>query len=701
MKSYYRILLMPVFAGCVLPTYAEDAAGTAEDTQMPIANTAVNEESVLPTMAPVTVYGRQRDDTVKAIPQTVNVYDQENFEISSAETVGDVIRLTPSASLSGSGHDMFADDFLIRGFNAEQSVNGLGFRQTDHPTDLANVERIEVLKGPASVLYGQMEPGGTINVVTKQPLPYYQAEVGLEAGRFDHYRSTLDVTGPLSDRVRARINLAYQDSSSSLDYWEYQRIFVAPNITMDLSDTTNLTIEGSYSSNEWTAVPGGAPIEGSIEDNPNGDYSESFNTAWKDSTTERDSSYINARLTHSVTDRVEARFSYAYTLNESDFAEYAPFGLNEDFRTLDRIIFAGIDTDKKDHEVIMDLNGELDTGALTHKFIVGINYRESDVNRPTRLYFADSIDLYDPQYSAMDLSADNMFRDRGFTQDDTVLAGFFQDRITLAESWHLLAGLRYTDSEQSQETVDHLNGGVDNAELAESAWTTQFGLVYDLSESASVYASRSEAFVPQYGTTSGRRPLDAEESVQYETGVRVTFGNMNLDISGFVIDKENIAIADPLDDNFEVAQGEARSKGGEMTINGYANSNLYVSAGYGYTDTEILRSDDETLEGNRFVNVPMHTASFQGRYNIDAVPGLGVGGTMVYVDERSGNDESTFVLPGYTRVDLAAYYTINDNLQLDLLANNISDEEIFSPGAFDGVVREEGTSFLARMKYTF
>lgn len=233
------------------------------------------------TLETVSVYGRQKNDTIGAIPQSVHVYNQENFELAGAQTVGDVIRLTPGANRAGSGRDMFADDFLIRGFNAEQSVNGLGFRQTDHPTDLANVERLEVLKGPASVLYGQMEPGGTINVVTKQPLDYYQAEVGAEYGRYDYHRTTLDVTGPLNDRVRARLNLAHQDSHASLDYWGYERLFVAPNVTVDLTDTTNLTVEGSYSANEWTALPGGAPVEGAIEPNPNGDYADDFNTAWK------------------------------------------------------------------------------------------------------------------------------------------------------------------------------------------------------------------------------------------------------------------------------------------------------------------------------------------------------------------------------------------------------------------------------------
>ena len=652
------------------------------------------------TLEAVSVYGRQKNDTVEAIPQSVSVYNRENFALAQADTVGDVVRLTPSANRAGSGRDMFAGDFLIRGFNAEESVNGLGFRQTDHPTDLANVERLEILKGPASVLYGQMEPGGTINVVTKQPLDYYQAEVGAEYGSYDYHRTTLDVTGPLNDRVRARLNLAHQDSNASMDYWGYERLFVAPNVTVDLTDTTNLTVEGSYSANEWTALPGGAPAEGAIEPNPNGDYSDDFNVAWKDATTERDSLYLNTRLTQAITDTIDARLSYAYTRNDQTFQEYAPFGLGADFRTLNRIIFASDDARQTDHEVILDLSGEATLAGQTHRFIAGVNYRESDSTRPTQVFLVDAIDLYEPVHGPMDLST--KARDRGFTQTDRILAGFVQDRIAFAEKWTLLAGLRYTDAEQSQKTTDFMAGdAVTRAELGETAWTTQLGLVYDLTDSTSLYTSRNEAFVPQQGTTSGRQPLDAEESVQYEAGVRVTADRLNINAAGFIIEKDNMAISDPLNAGFEVAQGRARSQGAELTVDGYATSNLYLSAGYGYTDTEVLRTDDETLEGNRFVNVPLHTAALQSRYYLNTVTGLSLGGTVAYVDERPANADNSVTLPAYTRVDLGAYYAVTDALQLDLLLNNVTDEEIFSPGSFDGVIREEGRTYLARVKYLF
>ncbi|WP_051227592.1 TonB-dependent siderophore receptor [Oceanospirillum beijerinckii] len=688
MTPYNRALLVTLLTGGL------SAAVSAQDA----SNNADAQEQAAES---ITVYGRQTEDSVKKIPQSVSVFSDESFNLVFADRVGDVLRLLPNIAPAGSSLDMFADNVLIRGFDAEQSTNGLGFTRTDHPTDTANVERIEVLKGPASVLYGQMEPGGTVNTVTKQPLPYFFAEAGLELGSDSRARTTLDVTGPINDSVRARLNLAYQESEDSTDNWDNERVFIAPNVTVDLSEKTNLTIEGSYSNNDWTAMQGGAPLEGSILPNPNGDYSKSFNVSADDSFTERDSQNTNIRLTHALTDKINARASYTYLKNEADWQEYAYWELNDDNRTVDRIIFAGQDTYKKDKNLILDINGEVDTGSLTHKFIVGLDHRKSEMSRPTQIYFIDSIDLYNPQYTALDLASADLARDRTTLQDGDVSAFFVQDRVTLMDSLHLMAGLRYIDSKQTQTTVNNASGSSSTDSISQTDWTSQLGVVYDLNKDMSIFANRSESFVPQQGTTSGSVPLDAEEGVQYEMGMRFNVGKLQANIAGFVITKDNIAIEDPLDDDFEVAEGKARSKGVELTLSGYVSPNLYMMAAYGYTDTEILRSDDDELVGNSFANVPLHTASLQSRYYIGSLPGLSVGGTLAYLGGRYGDDDNSFELPSHTRTDLTAAYEVNDSLQAEVLVSNVFDEGIYSPGSFDGVVREPGRTFKARVKYNF
>ncbi|WP_417625261.1 TonB-dependent siderophore receptor [Paremcibacter congregatus] len=654
-----------------------------------------------PVVDVISVYGRVPGDTARDVPQRVTVFGAPSFEISLPNTVGDVLSLVPAATRQGSSQDMFADDFLFRGFSAEQSTNGLGFTRTDHPTDLVNIERIEILKGPNSVLYGQMEPGGTINIVTKQPLPEFEAEAQIEYGSFDSKRGSFDITGPLSDAVRARLTLAYQNNGSPIDFLKNRRFFIAPNIAVDLSEQTLLTIEGSYSANEWTALNGGTPLEGALLDNPNGSYDKAFNPAYKDGITERNSGSINARLVHGFADTLEVRASYTYTRNVADWTEYAPFGLGDDFRTLDRIIFAGRNTHRNDHQAIVDLSGEIETGGLTHRFVAGLDYREGDLYRPTLVYLIDPVDIFDPSYSPLDLETATLARDRNLIQNDKSTALFLQDRVSLTDRLHVMAGLRFIDSRQSQTFINNGTGTSAEDEIKQSDWTTQFGLVYDLTQALSLYANRSEAFVPQQGTTSGAKPLEAEQSTQYEAGLRLSLGGLEVNATGFIITKDNIAIEDPLDDAFEIAAGRARSRGAELSLSGYIQPNWYVLASYGYTDTEILHSDDPELVGNPFINIPKHTAAFQTMYELDRVDGLSFGGTLTYLGKRPGDDENSFSLPGYIRADVGIYYQLDAHMKINVLVQNLFNETYYSPGSFDGVIREPGRGVRANLTYRF
>lgn len=655
-----------------------------------------------PTLETITVYGRLADDAVKNVPQTVSVFNRELIDISPNNSVGDIIRFVPTATRDGSTLNSFGDDFLIRGFGANQTVNGLGLNRLAHARDSANVERVEVLKGPAAVLYGQMEPGAVVNVVTKQPLDTFYAQAGVEAGRYNHQRYTLDVTGPLTDKVRGRLNMAYQDSDSHIDFWTLERFFIAPNITADLTPSTSVTLEGSYTTNDWGSFQNGTPAAGAFLHNPNGEYPESFNPDEPDiGFTRRDSGDVNLRLNQSLGENLTFRASYTYTRNEADFREMFVIGLQEDFRTLDRAIYVGKDTYDNDHNVLLDLTGTLSTGSFTHQFVAGVNSREFDGSRPARFTLTTPLDLFEPQYGLAS-EPDQELPD--FFADFSAREAFVQDRISVSKRWHLLAGLRYTDAKQTTERVS-IDGESSPDELHETNWTTQLGLLFDVTNELSVYANRSEAFVPQFGTVSSGKPFEAEQSVQYELGSRFDLGDTGLtaNAAAFTITKENLTTTDPENPEFEAPLGEVESRGFELTVGGYISSQWLINTGYGYTETEIVRNFDD-LEGNTLRNTPNNTLSLQTRYDIASGPlaGLGVGGTVEYVDERFGDDDNSFELPAYTRVDLGAYYAVTPDLQVDLLLNNVLDEEIYLEGySTTRVIREPGSTYMVRLKYNW
>lgn len=650
----------------------------------------------------INVYGRIPDDSVKEIPQGVAVFNRDVMDISPVITVGDIVRFVPTATRDGSTLNAFGDDYLIRGFGVSQAVNGLGFNRVAHARDSANVERVEILKGPAAVLYGQMEPGAVVNVVTKQAQDEFSAEAGVELGRYDDQRYTLDVTGPFSDRVRGRLNMAYRNADTFIDFWNLEHFFVAPNLAVDISPTTHLVFEGAYSSNSWSSFQNGRPASGAFLPNPNGRYANSFNPDEKGlGFTDRDSATANLRLTQAVNESLDARFSYTYTRNEADFRETFVTGLEDDFRTIQRFMFIGKDAYENDHNLLLDLTGEATTGALRHQFIAGFNYREFDASRPARFVPITSLDMFDPVYGTVS-EADVSPALPDFKQDFKSVEAFIQDRISFSGRAHLLLGLRYTDAAQDTKFVA-VDGSVSPDELDETNWTTQVGLLYDVTDSLSLYANRSESFVPQFGTSSGGRPFDAEESTQYEIGTRYYLGDngVRIDAAVFTITKENLATSDPANPGFEAAIGEVESKGFELSMSGYLLPNWYLGLTYGYLETEVKR-DFDGLQGKEIRNTPENTASLQTRYDITSglLKGLGIGGSVEYVDQRYGDSDNTFNLPSHTRVDLGLYYAVNDNIQVDYLINNATDEDIYNEG-FNilRVVEEPGRTYLARFTY--
>lgn len=654
----------------------------------------------------ISVYGRRPDDTVRDIPQSIAVFNQEVMAITPTVTVGDMIRFVPTASRNGSTLNAFGDNYIIRGFDASQTVNGLGFNRVAHARDTAGVERIEVLKGPASVLYGQMQPGAVINVVTKQPLDHFQSEIGLEYGRYDDRRYTVDVTGPISQRVKARLNLAYRDAETFVDFWDLDHLYVAPNVTVDLTSATTLTLEGAYSTNTWGSFQNGTPAQGMFLPNPNGKYRRSFNPDEPDiGSTDRNSIDANVRLVHELSDSARIRASYTYTRNEGDFTEMfvasAQPTFSSDFRTLSRRYYYSRGAHENDDNYLLDLVGEVRTGSLVHKYLLGINYRSFDSSRPALFVTTTTLDLFNPVYGTV-APSDPALPD--FFQNFDSKGYFFQDRVQIGERLHLLAGFRYTDSHQDTESISLAGVSFVNA-LDENKWTSQFGALYDVTDTFSVYANRAESFVPQFGTTSGGTPFQSEQGLQYELGTRFDVGNTGLlaNAAAFVITKENMRTADPNNPGFSAALGEVEARGVEVSLHGHVTPNWFLGLGYGYTDTEITRNYDG-LQGNALRNAPKSTVSAQTRYDIQsgALRGLGFGGTLEHVDSRYGNDANTFELPKHTRIDLALFYSLSERTQVDLLVNNVLNEDIYAEGFnIYRVIPEPRRTFLARFKMRF
>ncbi|WP_129779516.1 TonB-dependent siderophore receptor [Peristeroidobacter soli] len=654
----------------------------------------------------VTVFGRTEAETVREVPQSVMVFDKVFLENTGATDLFNVLRFVPSATNRRTQMGYLPQEFNIRGFYAAQTLNGTSRNTMIQPLDMQGVERVEVLMGPASVLYGSMEPGAVVNLVTKQPLDRFHWEFGAGLGSYDNYRVTADVGGPISEQARARLNFAYQDRESFLDSWSSNKVFVAPVVAFDLGERTQLLAEAQYSRER---APAGAyigtPAAGLITPNPYGNYSRSFFIADPDEPgvgMDRKSGRVAAQLTHRFTDTLHGRAAVSYTYGDQNDGNMLSQGfLNNDYRTLRRYFFIARDSRSDDYAYHMDLSGEFATGPLQHKFSIGGEYvSERDDFRDGRGgFFTTSVDIFDPTYTA---TLPNPLLLNGSLLESETQGVFLQDRVSLFERLHLIGGVRYAKIRTSNTFTPAGGTPQRPTKVDQSAWPTLFGVLYDVSDSISIFANQSKSFMPRGGTTGSGAAFAPERSVQYELGTKFDIGRSGLNgsVALFQVEKPNVLTVDLANPGFQVPLGKVTSQGAEVSVQGYLRPNWSMYASYAYSDTEV-ESNSPALDGNRLSHAPGDTVSLMTRYDLQSgvLAGLGFSAAANYVADRYIDDGNMLLLPSYTRIDLGVYYTFSERTDFSLLLNNVTDEDVFSGSGPNLVELDLPRNVLARINF--
>jgi iron complex outermembrane receptor protein len=637
--------------------------------------------------AEILVYGRLTKDTTLSIPQSVDVIDSREIQSSNSDTVGDVLRFIPGASRDGSTLDAFGDTYLIRGFLANQTINGIAVSTMRQPRDSIGIERVEVLKGPASVLYGQLQPGAVVNIVTKQPQREWKGSAGLGYGRYDDFRGTVDLTGPLSagGDVRFRLTGAYDDADSFIDYWHRRHFFVAPVLAFDAGEATTVTFEGMYSRNRLEGFFNGLPAEGTVLPNPNGRFDRSLtltDPTFRPSI--REDSDITARVEHAFSDRIRWRTALSWMHEYRD--EEGVLGLlgwaDSSKRTLARAVLASIS--KGDTWTAhTDLGLDFDTGPLSHELVIGGDYTWFDRYTTGTTSLAPNLDLFAPTYQIATRPTTTLIPSRTTTNDEsTRTAGLFaQDRVAITDQIKLIAGVRWSDYRQT--VVSTRGGGAPlMREQSQTAWTTQFGLLYAPSQSISLFANRTTSFLPVQGITSSGAALKPETGTQYEIGAKAILldGALALNGSLFHLKRGDVAVADRVTPGFVLAIGEQVAKGFELSATGRPVDGLTLYAGYAYMDAETTEDTNAALIGQRIRNTPEHSLVLRGDYEVQngALAGLSLGGSATYTGNRPADIANSFSLPSYWRVDAQAGYALTENVKLAASIENLTDERYYT-----------------------
>lgn len=659
--------------------YSLSNASSATKTDTPLMETPVN---------------------IQVIPKAV-LNDQQTIQMTEA------LRNVAGATFSN-GSGGLSDDIFVRGFRAQTYFRN-GFRSGDAFSSvgnrqMANVERLEVIKGPAAVMYGRMEPGGMVNVVTKRPLatPYYALQQ--QFGSYDLYRTTLDATGPLTkdDTLLYRFNGSFESSGSFREFINKERTFIAPMITWNISPRTQVSLEMeyrydnlSYDQNSWPFVNGQfinmpksrnlmEPAPVNVEEKLIGlDWSHQFNENWS----------IKQKFVADLQNREENwMFGRGVALAPGNLLPrvqlYVPGEYNTYFTTL-------------------DLTGHFDTGVLKHTVLLGGDYYRNDSIIDPYRAFLSSIDIYNPVHNASPTSA---FVPAGFASNNS--ADYFgiyaQDQIKLPFGLNVMGGLRYQNVKQWDNTNN-------TQQTADDAVTPRIGVLWQAQKWLSFYGNYIENFGAsnQFAITSSGKPLPPESAQQWEIGSKFEFydGKFSATVAYYDITKQHVATRDPNDNSgiYSIAAGEVRSRGPEVDIRGEIMPDWNVIATYSNFDTRVTK-DNNGLEGNRLFAVPRNVGSLWSTYNFQTgnLNGLKVGGGMTVRDGSTNGTNNGYETAGYATIDLLAAYTWKvekSKVTAQLNVNNLLDKTYYpDANAFGaGSMRTIGTprSLLGSIKIEF
>lgn len=627
--------------------------------------------------------GATKTDTLlKDLPQSVRVLTGDLLRDAGVTTLAGALdlasgiaRQSPLGGLWDSyamrgftGDPNFGSDYMVNGFSSSRGYNGM--------RDGANTQAIEVLKGPASALYGRGEPGGTVNITTKKPrfAPMYGADLSI--GSFNTRRGAVDLTGPLGDNLAYRLNAAYEKGDSFRDSLKTERTLIAPSFIWLPGPATTVSYEIEAVEQRTPFDRGVLAVNGKLGVVP----VSRFLGEPGDGPMTVKSLGQQLFVRHEWNDQWSLQAGLSYRDSElSGFSSEAN-NLLADGRTLRRQRrqrdFSATDVSGR-----VELVGKFATGTVVHEVLAGVDAYHFDdhrvqLRRNPSAANPYAIDIYNPVYGAV---ADPLALSIDTREGQRARGVYLQDQVALSSRWKALAGLRHDSYDQ---TVINNRLALGNTQ-ALSATSARIGLVYQPLASVSLYASAARGFRPNSGISLDNRAFPAEQSRSYEAGAK--FDSLDGKFSGTValydIHKKNVLTTNPVNTDFAVSAGEVGSHGLELDASGEIARNLRLSLAYAYTDAAVTRGDNTILSGSRFPNVPKHSASIVLTPSFKLGTGTAtLGGALQYVGQRLGDVavSSDFKLPAYSTVKLIASYAPNLQWRLALNIDNLFNRSYYA-----------------------
>lgn len=639
---------------------ALSAGAHAEDETMTVVGKRSQHEEV--------ATATRTNTPAKLVPQAIDSVKASELTAFGQPTLSEALTGIPGVNASG---DTRFDGVNIRGFSASNDFYLDGFRDDmQYTRDLGNTERVEVLKGPAAVLYGRGSTGGIVNRVSKKPQKGLESSVSAQVGSFDSRRLAADLNGEAGEQVQVRLNLAQEDKDSFRNGVTSKRTLLAPSVNWEINDKLNWLLQ--YERNEHDRTPDrGIPgVNGRPADVPK---------EYVYSDTRRDfiddvAQSTRSRLSWDINDQWQLRQQLGYTSLDSQFDNTYVTSVKGD-----KVTRARWQQDLKANSLISntEVEGQLQTGPVEHRLLVG--FEQSWQERTPKLYQnATAIpagNLYDPGSlptydGAMKLSSDANHKVRGYGL-------YLQDQLSLGD-WHLLAGLRRDDF-----TVTSRRNDLNKEEtVSVTSLSPRLGLVWNPIEEHAFYASYSKTFTPVGGELIGITPgdknnnLDPQHTRLYEGGVKSDWldGRLATTLSLYRLEMYNKRSKDPLDPTKVILTGLQRTEGIELSARAQLTDELYLRGGIAIQDAEQVKADAD-LQGKRPMNVSRQNSELFAGYQSGKQGWFGETGVTA-VGDRFADNANTTTLPGYARFDARAGYRWQQ-WETQLSVENLTDHDYF------------------------
>ena len=622
--------------------------------------------------------------------QSISVVTTQQMRDQGAETLGQALSYTAGVVSEPYGSDPRFDSPTIRGFEARsaQYVNGLRqLRYMGAPAyETYGIQQVEVLRGPSSSLYGAGAPAGIINQIQKRAQDHDFGEIGLGFDNNNSKQIFLDVNRAVSDELALRFTATARDNKEQIEELTNERGYFAAAARWQPDDMTTVDIVGSYIKDSPIS-PTGVPY--ALTEIADGDDLRDLYTGqsdWDDS--DRKMSNFGVEISHDLGNGWTLNQGFRYEKFDWDYTGTYTSGFSADGAT----ILRGANRQEESTKGInLDtrLTGEVQSGEVLHKLLIGVDLRKYDADTTTEFYTASALDWRNPDHSGVPAGPAWYVSENDLTLKQIGI--YVQDEIEFG-NWRASAALRHDRAEQTG-TIWNNFAGRSRVDQTDNETTGRLGLSYILANGVMPYVSYSTSFDPEIGNDDQGRVLKPTTGKQWEVGVKYEPTNFNGLFTAAIYDLKQENVTRNLGAGVVRQTGEVKSRGLELEATAELSDAWDLRAGYAYNDTEQVGGSDD---GKDMPNAPKHQASLW--LDHDFGNGMRLGGGLRYIGKRAGDYANTYDMDSATLVDLGGSYT-RDNIEASLNIANLTDKTYLANCGSFGCFYGEGRTVTARVAY--